>query len=104
MSRFERDFGQLGFTTGLRLAAVRRIMGFTQADLAGATGLSRSHIAMLETDRRRLTLATAERLGSSLGVSVFDLLAVVVGERTDVEVIIERDWATTNRPHARPLW
>jgi len=33
MGRFERDFAKMGFTMGIRLAALRRHMEWSQADL-----------------------------------------------------------------------
>jgi len=90
MGQFEYDFSQYGFSTGMRLAACRRLMGLRQDEAAAAAEISRAYLSMLENDRRRLTLHVADRLADVLGVTVYDLLATVVRDRTRRDVSMQR--------------
>ena len=55
------------------LQEFRKAAGYTQAELAQATGLSQSLLARLESGSRKLTRASAERLADEYGVSVNEL-------------------------------
>jgi transcriptional regulator with XRE-family HTH domain len=61
-------------TIGERIAALRRERGLSQADLAGATGVSRSAVAQWETDRAGQVSGNLSRIAAVLDVSVEVLL------------------------------
>ncbi|MCL6517657.1 helix-turn-helix transcriptional regulator [Alicyclobacillus sp.] len=58
---------------GSRIAELRKGLGMTQAQLASATGLSASTIAMYETNRRTPDPEQLAKLAHALGVSPADL-------------------------------
>lgn len=57
-----------------RLAEVRRANGFTQEQLAAASGVHRVTIARLENGKASAKVETLERLAGALGVLVDDLI------------------------------
>ncbi len=59
---------------GERLRAVRTERGFTQEQLADASGLHRTEISLLERGKRTPILDTIVAVASGLGVSASDLL------------------------------
>jgi transcriptional regulator with XRE-family HTH domain len=59
---------------GERIAALRRERGLSQADLAAATGVSRSAVAQWETDRAGQVSGNLSRIAAVLDVSVEVLL------------------------------
>jgi transcriptional regulator with XRE-family HTH domain len=59
---------------GERIAALRRERGMSQADLAAATGVSRSAVAQWETDRAGQISGNLSRIASVLDVSAEVLL------------------------------
>lgn len=54
---------------GSALAAERERKGLTQAALARACGLDRSHVSLIERGRREPRIGTVARLAGALGVS-----------------------------------
>lgn len=58
---------------GNRLRVYREYRGLTQAALAGASGVSRDMIAMIETGRKNGSIATVRKLARALAVDVEDL-------------------------------
>lgn len=61
-------------SVGKRIAALRREKGLSQADLAAATGVSRSAVAQWETDRVGQVRENLSRIAAVLDVSVEVLL------------------------------
>ena len=61
-------------SVGERIAALRRERGLSQADLAAATGVSRSAVAQWETDRAGQVSGNLSRIAAVLDVSVEVLL------------------------------
>lgn len=57
----------------IRLAEVRREKGWTQTELAEASGINRVTIARYETGKQSPTLRLLEKLAEALGVSISDL-------------------------------
>ncbi|GMA64813.1 helix-turn-helix domain-containing protein [Alicyclobacillus fastidiosus] len=57
-------------TTGENIASLRKALGYTQAKLAQAAGISTSAVAMYETNRRQPDDATMLLLASALGADV----------------------------------
>ena len=65
---------QKGVDRIARLAEVRRAKGFTQEQLAAASGVHRVTIARLENGKASAKVETLERLAGALGVLVDDLI------------------------------
>ena len=61
-------------SVGERISALRRDLGLSQADLAAATGVSRSAVAQWETDRSGQVRGNLSRIAAALDVSVEVLL------------------------------
>jgi transcriptional regulator with XRE-family HTH domain len=57
-----------------RLKALRAERGWSQADLAERSGVSRIHIARIETNQREPTLGVIEKLAKALKVKPSTLL------------------------------
>jgi transcriptional regulator with XRE-family HTH domain len=62
-----------------RLAEVRQAHGFTQEQLAEATGVHRVTIARIETGEVSPKVETLKRLADALGVLVDDLIEKEAG-------------------------
>jgi transcriptional regulator with XRE-family HTH domain len=76
-----------GSTFGDRLRAERVAAGLTQLQLGERVGLSRSMVAMLETGRSSVLLATASKVARALDVSVADLV-MEGGDLFEVEFVV----------------
>ncbi len=74
MSEPDNDPGDPTETVGARIRAARLARGMTQADLAGAVGVSRSAVAQWETERSGQVRGNLTRIASVLGVSVEHLV------------------------------
>ena len=59
---------------GNRLRIYREYRGLTQQALAGASGVSRDMIAMIETDKKNGSVATVKKLTRTLEVDLEDLV------------------------------
>lgn len=59
---------------GKRIKKLRRRVGLTQEMLAEKVGVSTTHIGLIETGRRRVSLKTLQRIASAIGVKARDLL------------------------------
>ena len=57
-----------------RLKALRAERGWSQADLADRSGVSRIHIARIETGQREPTLGVIEKLAKALKVRAAELI------------------------------
>ena len=57
-----------------RLKELRKAKGLTQEKLAEITGVSQSHIALLESNRRGLSFDNIEVFAKALGVKPYELL------------------------------
>ena len=57
---------------GRELRAARRVLGLTQAQVAGRLGVTASYVAAVETGRRNLTLGQLANIANAmrLGVSI----------------------------------
>lgn len=65
---------------GAVIRSLREEHGFTQAELAIDAGISRAHLASLETERRQATSPTMRRLARALGLRSPDSLIKDDGE------------------------
>jgi transcriptional regulator with XRE-family HTH domain len=59
---------------GKRIRKFRKRKNLKQIDLATATGLTQTHISLLETGQRGVSMATLQKLASVLGVKANELL------------------------------
>lgn len=57
-----------------RLREVREMRGWSQSDLAEASGLHRTYVSLIERRRCNVSLDNLERLAEALGVPAADLL------------------------------
>ncbi len=60
--------------TDIRLAELRRAAGLTQEQLACASGMSGSYLALIERGLRRINQDTLGHLAAALGVRPSDLI------------------------------
>ena len=61
-------------TIGLVISRLRIQKGLTQETLSGLSGISRSHLIMLETGRKTVRLDTLWRIAEALGIKPSELL------------------------------
>ncbi len=61
-------------TLGRRIRRFRKRSGLTQEKLAEKVKVSVTHIGLVETGKRRLSLRTLQKIASALGVKVKDIL------------------------------
>jgi transcriptional regulator with XRE-family HTH domain len=73
---------------GLRLRAIRQAGGHSLAQVAEATGISRSFLSLVENGKNDLTVARLVRLVSFYGITVADLLDDAGSKRPE---IVRRD-------------
>ena len=64
---------------GENLRQIRNALGFSQEDLAHAAGLHRTHISLIERNRRSVRLETLERLAKALQVEPASLIPSMGG-------------------------
>jgi transcriptional regulator with XRE-family HTH domain len=64
---FTRRFGE-------RLRLLRTAKGMSQEQLADAAGLHRTHVSLIECNRRSVRLESLERLAKALGVEPGELV------------------------------
>lgn len=60
---------------GLVISRLRIARGLSQETLSGLAGISRSHLAMIETGRKTVRLDTLWKLADALNTRPSDLLA-----------------------------
>ena len=61
-------------TIGERIGIIRDGKGISQTDLARAVGISRSQLAMIETNQRKASGEVLELIADSLGISLYHLI------------------------------
>lgn len=59
---------------GKRISRMRKKAGLTQEKLAEKINMSTTHIGLVETGKRRLSLKTLQKVASAIGVKAKDLL------------------------------
>ena len=65
-NKFKKAFGQ-------NLRKIRQETSYTQEKLALESGISRSHIAMIEAGKRDITLTNLFKISRALGISLSEL-------------------------------
>lgn len=66
---------------GLHLRSLREARGMSQIDLAEAAGLHRTHVSLIERNRRSIRLETIVRLAHALGLAPASLMPSVSSDR-----------------------
>lgn len=59
---------------GKRIKKLRKRVGLTQEKLADKVNVSTTHIGLIETGKRRVSLKTLQKIASAIGVKAKDLL------------------------------
>lgn len=59
---------------GKRIAKFRKKKGMRQLDLGTATGLTQTHISLLENGERGVSIGTLQKIAGVLGVKASELL------------------------------
>lgn len=59
---------------GKRISRMRKKAGLTQEKLAEKINISTTHIGLVETGKRRLSLKTLQKIASAIGIKARDLL------------------------------
>ena len=72
------------FITGRIIRELREQQGLTQEVLSGLAGVSRSHLAEIETGHTNANVETLWRISDALGMRMSDLIRMV-------EQVIERE-------------
>lgn len=88
---------------GQRIAALRRHLGMSQAELAQRIGVSPSAVGMYEQDRREPSLAAMVIIGKALGVSVDYLLTGEPLTDRDEKMMKDTLFSASQRAQARAL-
>lgn len=55
---------------GMRIAALRKLAGMSQEQLAAKAGLQRTHISRIEAGKYAVTLETVQAIAEALGMTV----------------------------------
>ena len=64
-------------TFGQWVNVAREVKGMTIQDVSKATGISISHLSLIENSRRNPSLSTASRIANALGVELWKALKKV---------------------------
>lgn len=88
---------------GQRIAALRRHLGMSQAELAQRIGVSPSAVGMYEQDRREPSLSAVVTMSDALGVSVDYLLTGRPLTDRDAKVLKDTLFSASQRAQARAL-
>lgn len=59
---------------GKRIKRLRKKAGLTQEELATKINVSTTHVGLVETGKRRMSLKTLQKVARALGVKVRDIL------------------------------
>ena len=55
---------------GARIAAIRKMKGWTQEELSERAGLQRTHVSRIEAGKYAVTLETVQAIAEALGMTV----------------------------------
>ncbi len=70
LDRIRQQKQQTRERMGKRIAALRKIAGLSQEQLADRAGLQRTHISRIEAGRYAVTLETIQAIAEALGMTV----------------------------------
>lgn len=70
----KQRLGEKSEDLGRRIARLRRRKKLMQVDLASATGLTQTHISLLENGKRGISMTTLQKIAKALGVKANELL------------------------------
>lgn len=70
LDRIRQQKQQTRERMGKRIAALRKIAGLSQEQLADRAGLQRTHISRIEAGRYSVTLETIQAIAEALGMTV----------------------------------
>jgi transcriptional regulator with XRE-family HTH domain len=76
---------------GRRLRSLRAAKGLSQEELANAAGLHRTHISLIERDRRSVRLETIERLAKALRIDPSELFSPKPPGKNPAQSILENN-------------
>ena len=71
------------FVTGRIIRELREQRGLTQEVLSGLAGVSRSHLAEIETGHTNANVETLWRISEALGMRMSDLIRLVEQKTTE---------------------
>jgi len=71
----------------VKIKAIREAKGLTQAVVAKAAGISRPHLAQIESGKRSLTLRNMTKIADALSVSPTELIDFSAPDVTDTDLI-----------------
>lgn len=86
------------YSFGERLAQCRTKLGLSQAELSEQLNMSKSTLAMYETNKREPNLETINILSEKLGVSLDYLIS---GKEMDIEKLLSHHWGAI--PHVKEI-
>ena len=87
---------------GRRVRHLRKQAGLTLDQLAERTGVSGSHLSLVENARREPRLSLVQRIAEVLGVPVEDLLTGRAASHSDMSALIDRALDTVEFTFATP--
>ena len=64
---------------GMRIAALRKLAGLSQEQLAERAGLQRTHISRIEAGKYAVTLETVQAIAEALGMTV-DIIDIALAD------------------------
>jgi transcriptional regulator with XRE-family HTH domain len=92
----ETDYPTNGI--GRQLRAVRTKRGFTLAQVAAATKISKSFLSLLEVGKTDVTIGRLMRLVHFYGISVVDLLPDAAADSSEITVVRNGEWTLLDSP------
>ena len=69
-----RKITQNDIALGRKIKKLREKANLTQEQVAEKTRLTQTHISLVETGKRRISMEALKKIGSALGVKVRDLI------------------------------
>lgn len=65
---------QLSKLFALNMRNYRKKAGISQEELADKAGLHRTHVSLIEREKRNVSIVTIEKIAEALGIDPFKLL------------------------------
>ena len=73
---------------GLRIAALRKLSGLSQEQLAERAGLQRTHVSRIEAGKYAVTFETIQAIAEALGMTV-DIIDPILSELAPLKKMTE---------------